>query len=49
MNSLILFTNFNQGRNLLSQKGSNAILIQQVNPVIWGNWVEKKKLFNILH
>jgi hypothetical protein len=38
MNLVILFTKFNQERYSLSQKGSEASLIQQANnPVIWGS------------
>lgn len=46
---LILFTKCDWGSYFASHRGSEAFLIQQVNPVIWGIWGEKEGPFNALH
>ena len=46
---LILSTICNHGNYFASHRGSEAFLILQVNPVIWGIWGEKKELLNALH
>lgn len=47
-NLLILFTKCNQGSYFATHKRSEAFLILQVNPVIWGIWGEKREVVNTL-